>query len=126
MVICARTERSATRIVSTLRSTRAELIMRGYETTTAFTSLPDPSTVKHAFDSYEWADSCSSRTADTSLHRDAHRRPDECRVSDADIDIARAAPDLVPGLTVETKARMGKVFSLLRTAARNGQAHRIR
>jgi beta-lactamase regulating signal transducer with metallopeptidase domain len=88
--------------------------------------IADPNTVKQAFALYEWADSCSVGPADISLYREAHRRPNECRVSEAELEAARAAPDLVPGVTLETKARMARVLTLVASAARNGQATRIR
>jgi beta-lactamase regulating signal transducer with metallopeptidase domain len=88
--------------------------------------ITEPQTVRQAFALYEWADSCSVRAADVPLPRHARHRPDECQVSEAEMDAARVAPDLVPDATVETKARIARVLTLLASAARNGQAVRIR
>jgi beta-lactamase regulating signal transducer with metallopeptidase domain len=85
--------------------------------------ITDPDLVKQAFDLYEHADACSAVPSSSTAN--PLRRRAGCNVSDAEIEAARDAPDLVLGLAPAKKVLMRRVWMFLEAAAKGGRATRI-
>jgi hypothetical protein len=86
--------------------------------------VKDADLVKQAFDLYEHADACSALPSNNTSN--PLQRRAGCSVSDSEIEAAREAPDLIPGLAPAKKVLMLRVWMFLEAAAKDGTAIRIR
>ncbi len=86
--------------------------------------VKDADLVKQAFDLYEHADACSAVLSNSTAN--PLQRRAGCGVSDSEIEAARDAPDLIPGLSPVKKVLMRRVWRFLEAAAKGGSAMHIR